>query len=855
MQCKPSISFYILLLFCSYLFIQKSSHAQSQNIALQKGIQLINIAKEKSDNYAEVDSIYFYITEAKKIFHQIGHDSMIYECNDQLVFWHTLEKEFQEAYLLNKENEKFAIQNHDNFLLMRTYLSYVNLYRPLYQHEPDSSLKYAHLSYNIAKKLNNPLHIIISQQSKINNYLEIPDSLFLIPKLSKEIFSHEKTDKQTKYMSKMTYVDMGRYYLKIADYKNAIKYLEPQSELKSNNYDYGFTKWALELLSEAYAKNREFEKAFITAKKMQVVSDSISSTKKLEAIQKARHAYDTEQKEILISQLEEMNKLKEQAALRQKSFLWAIIIGFSAITGLIGLLLWNMNKKRKSDQQLIAYQNEMTQTKSKLFTNITHEFRTPLTVILGMANQIKGNNKEKNLIKRNGQQLLSLVNQVLDLSKVEAGLLKANYIQSNIITYLEYIVESFLALAQKKDIRLFFHSDESELLMDFDEEKIKHICTNLISNAIKFTPNKGKIIIIAEKKENQFFIRVKDSGIGISENDLPKIFDRFYQSESQQNEGTGIGLALTKELTELMEGNISVKSELNKGSEFIINLPINNNAPFKSPFTDDILKEKLKTNNNYIPIGNFHQNDKIALIIDDNEDVLTYIESCLTKNYKIEKAIDGEEGLKKAMELIPDIIISDVMMPNMNGYDFTAAIKKDLKTCHVPVILLTAKATQEEKIEGLQTGADAYLIKPFHEEELQIRMRQLIQLRANLQQKYQTDLTIKKEPARTDPFFEKILEVLENNFSDENFGVKELSHSLHLSRMQVHRKIKALANMTTTELINNFRLEKALDLLKDPNLNISEIAYQVGFNNPSYFSRLFSEKYEQAPSEMRGSSQ
>lgn len=573
---------------------------------------------------------------------------------------------------------------------------------------------------------------------------------------------------------------------------------------------------------------------------------------------------------------------------------WFLIAIGIALLSLIFLGIkwrtWKYQLEQKRLQEEVAKQTatirqqsqklqELDALKSRFYTNITHEFRTPLTVIMGMVGNIVGFKKERQLIRRNSENLLRLVNELLDLSKLESGTLKVDYVQGDIINYLRYLTESFYSMAEERKIRLTFYAEESRLIMDYDEVKIQHIIYNLLSNAIKFTPEKGKVILHVHKTELKqqpvLQLKVQDSGIGIPQDQLPNIFDRFYQadgSNTRKGEGTGIGLSLTKELVTLMGGTLKVKSELKEGSVFTITLPIHTNlntAPVANKVLSGDVEElpalevdTLTAFKDVVP-SSIHDKEKpLLLIIEDNHDVITYIESILKKDYQIHTAEDGQAGIDKALEIIPDIIITDVMMPQKDGYEVCAALKTDERTNHIPIVMLTAKATAADRVAGLKTGADAYLMKPFDKEELFVRLEKLIELRKALQGKYAQHsfsadaLHPKTEQAETIPdlndvFLQKIRKVIDDNIDNSELGILELCQAVHLSHTQVFRKMKALTGDHPTGFIRKRRLHKAKELLLSTDLNISEIAYEVGFSDPNYFSRTFSQEFSQSPRAMR----
>lgn len=514
---------------------------------------------------------------------------------------------------------------------------------------------------------------------------------------------------------------------------------------------------------------------------------------------------------------------------------------------------------------------ELDQVKSRFFTNISHEFRTPLTVIEGMADQVRENPEKwavegSKLIRRNSKRLLRLVSQILDLRKLETGTIHISLIQGNVISYLNYITVSFESLAESKGLNLTFEAENTEVLMDFDPDKLMSISTNLIANAIKYT-EKGEVkvrVFVNRTSPPTLGITISDTGIGISEEKLPLIFNRFYQVDHKHLrsiEGTGVGLALTHELVKLLEGNIEVESQLGSGSVFRISLPLENKAPLKETLHQEIasLTHELVEENQFVeetlPVDQQDLELPRLLLVEDNADIIHYLISCVGSKYRILTARDGEEGIIMARAEIPDIIISDVMMPRKDGFELCETLKKEEATSHIPIILLTAKADVDSKLTGLGLGADAYLAKPFNEKELLIRLERLIQARKELQARYQTTLQLETSEhpitQSQDSFILKFREIITSHLDDSNFNVPRLCETIGMSRASLHRKIKALTGLSTTNFIQNIRLQKAEELLQNTDLGISEIAYMTGFSAPAYFSKSYKTKYGVSPREGR----
>ncbi len=508
---------------------------------------------------------------------------------------------------------------------------------------------------------------------------------------------------------------------------------------------------------------------------------------------------------------------------------------------------------------------ELDSFKSRFFTNISHEFRTPLTVITGMTQQVKQQpekwlNKGIDLIDRNAQSLLHLINQILDLRKLESGNLTLSPIQADVIQNLRLHAASFESMAESKDIELDFLAEELELIMDFDPEKLGQITKNLLSNAIKFTPEGGNISLSTSRNsEGQLVIEVKDSGRGIPADKLAYIFDRFYQvdgTDTRQGEGTGVGLSLTKELVHLMGGEISVESEQGKGSMFAVVLPIQQEAvkSEKVPAVTATLPLIPAT----LPHAMTGSRDRPRLlIIEDNPDIVSYLYSLLEDQYELSSAPDGQAGIELALEQVPDLIITDVMMPHKNGYEVTEALKLDERTSHIPIVMLTAKADQDSKLEGYQRGADAFLAKPFDQEELRVRLAKLWEIRQRLRARYQgspAELPASEDPTEVteDAFITKAKEMILARIDDPEYKRDALSEDLGISKSSLNRKLKALTGNSIGHFIRGVRLTHAQKILtNEPDFQISEVAYASGFNDPAYFSRVFSEEYGLSPIEWR----
>jgi DNA-binding response OmpR family regulator/nitrogen-specific signal transduction histidine kinase len=540
-------------------------------------------------------------------------------------------------------------------------------------------------------------------------------------------------------------------------------------------------------------------------------------------------------------------------------FTWVLFLRFS-----------NLRKK-------LAQQSSLDHLKSRFFANISHEFRTPLTLIIGpVEDLLQDKNTQKfreplQYIHRNAKRLLQLINQLLDLSRLDAGSYRVDTNRNDIIPFVRQIMYSFSSIAHHKNILLETKVDpvlrnglQNEVLtFYFDEDIFEKILYNLLSNAFKFTDEGGSITVsISLAGKDLLELKVEDSGTGIPAEKLPFIFDRFYQADSPGKkvyEGTGIGLALVKELVELHHGKISALSNVDKGTSFSCYFALN-----KKIISAGVAGKMGSNQTTVLPVPEFNDTEgekppdparpKI-LVVEDQQDVRNYICDRLTGTYTVIEAGNGQEGFEAAKKEIPDLVISDVMMPVTDGFELCALLKNDTLTSHIPVILLTARAEDMDKITGLETGADAYLIKPFNAKELSIRVRNLIELRNKLRRKFSGKLVVKPGEvvvtSQDSRFMHRLLDTVEKHIADEKFSVEQLGREFGMSPSQINRKLKAIVNQSAGAFIRSVRMERAMELLKNDQGSIAEIAYETGFGEPAYFSRVFKSYFGYPPSEVK----
>ena len=630
------------------------------------------------------------------------------------------------------------------------------------------------------------------------------------------------------------------------------------SELPYLNDD----KLALEthnLLAKAYGAKGEFEKALENAVLYNRLSDSMYNGKILTVTNELEAKYENEQKRKKIALLAKDIDLQSLKLSKRENERNGIIL-FSLVLLVLAVLLYNQFRiKQKANKKL----RELDRLKSNFFANISHEFRTPLTLIKGPIEQLEQNHDETlsienvKMIRRNTNRVLKMVNQLLDLSKMDEGNLKLEPTEGNVYKCLRAVAASFNSHAAQRNIDYKVQIPQTILWASFDRDKLENIVYNLLGNAFKFSEDGATIVFEVNFGQRGLFIQVSDSGKGIPQESLSFIFDRFYQvdgSNIREKEGTGIGLSLSKDLVELMDGTITVASEVGKGTFFTVLLQLQEIKTGADEALQTVKIEKatvLKTP--YLLSKADIREVPRVLLVEDNSDMRHFIHELLIKSYKVEEAIHGVAGLKMAIDNPPDLIITDLMMPKMDGITLCKKLKEDVQTSHVPIIMLTAKAGMENKLEGLETGADDYLTKPFDGEELLVRAKNLIVQRQRLRDLF-TNKEVQVDPKKVTVnsvdqiFLEKVLELLEANFSESDFGVPQMQKSLAMSKTQLHRKLKALTSEAPGELLRNFRLKRAAQLLSQKADSVTQIAYKVGFNNLSYFAKCFKELYGVAPS-------
>lgn len=656
------------------------------------------------------------------------------------------------------------------------------------------------------------------------------------------------------YMSYL-YLEMGKLKLASQFGEDGIKLSKEIGELETRKKIY-------EQLVLIYTKDEATEKLNHTYKNYIALRDELDSLGKDKEIFELEAKYQTEKKEQEIALLTTQNQLARQEKQNQLYLLLGIVL----IVVIVAVFFFILYRNRQKTANKLK---ELDKMKSHFFANVSHEFRTPLTLIKSPVEKELSKPKldpelksELKTINRNADRLLVLVDQLLDLSKLESGHMQLQVTRANLLSDLRAIASAFEYLAQQKSVKYTVQIPTLDELLWYDQDVIEKITVNLLSNAFKYTEEAGEVVIHVEADSQQLELSVKNTGEGIDNDEINKVIERFYQTDTSR-EGAGIGLALVNELISLHKGQFAYTSTEDGWTIFTVRLPVNKESFSNNECVLHESKESTQAKfSGFLPkvaekqtIDNhedLNADHPILLVIDDNTDIRTLIKSLFCEDYQIIEAKNGREGIESAIQNIPDVIISDVMMPEVDGVELSATLKQDERTSHIPIILLTAKAGDVNKMIGLETGADDYVIKPFRNEVLQVRVKKLVELRAQLRKRYSQELILKpKEVAVTsadEKFMYRVQELLDDKLTDSDFNAQVFSEEIGMSRMQLHRKLKALVGQTTSELIRYQRLQLAAQMLKSQGINMSEVGYVVGFNDPSYFSKCFKEHFGKSPS-------
>ena len=658
------------------------------------------------------------------------------------------------------------------------------------------------------------------------------------------------------------YMAVAETYVQLKQYQKAKGYLDTTIRLSSKKNITPLRMDSYSVLSDIYEIEGNYKLSKEYYERYTALRDTVTALQNRKAAAEIEARYQSEKKDDAIRLLNAENELKETQIRSKNTERNYLLLSLGLLVVLAAIIYNRYKVKLKANEKL----KELDQVKSRFFANVSHEFRTPLSLIIGPLEEklnkpANGSETESlRMMHRNAKRLQNLINQVLDLSRLEAGSMELHIIEGDLSSVIRLISSTFSSLAERKGLSYQQVIFEGPYDGCYDRDKLEKMLNNLLSNAFKFTPEGGNVNLKAFIDAGKLVVEVRDSGIGIAEENLELIFNRFYQiddSITRSSEGSGIGLAHTKELAELHRGKLEVTSREGLGSKFILTLPVTREAFKDLPIIIDQPQKDQPTIapnlGQEIQISNEDETKPLILVAEDNADMQKFMLELLKDRYRVICVANGMEAFEKARNIIPDIVITDWMMPVMDGIACCEKLKTTDATSHIPVLMLTARADQPSKLEGLETGADDYLVKPFNTNELAARVHNLVEQRKKLRDRFSKELVLQPKqialPSRDATFLTTLLSLVEKKYGDPDFSVDELSEQVNMSRMQLHRKLKALTDQSPGEFLRRFRLERAKQLLSVEGTQVSEACFKVGFNNVSHFSKSFREFSGVTPSE------
>ncbi|MBI9056310.1 MAG: tetratricopeptide repeat protein [Labilibaculum sp.] len=764
-----------------------------------------------------------------------------------------VQKEYKKALSYFKESLKYGISSDNSFHLELSYGNVGEAY--MFLNETDSANYYIHKCLDLAKKRNYPMSQGICYQllgqvdMSLKNYSEAYSHFERSLNIQREI-------KDKRYLSAIL-IHHGTACAKLKRYKEAEKNLLEGRAIAEKIHSLDNLILCNQTLYNVYSETERYKEACNSLLQTKIYTDSLYNSETSQVLNDLEFKYQSEKKTQQIELLNTRNQLIGESKKMQRNQFGVLLLLFG---GLAAFFYYRYQNKQRVTREL----QSISKMKSKFFSSISHEFRTPLTLIKGpVEKQLRKSESDDDrndlsLILRNSDRLLSLVDQLLSLSKIDAGQFKISAQEGDLATILKGISNSFSYQASEKNINYQLEVNDSGKVW-FDRNIVEIIITNLLSNAFKFVPGNGEVQLNVIAYSDHLKIAVRNSGCTLTNEELSHIFDRFYRAGENETQGTGIGLSLVKELCTLYRAPIKVSCSNSQIIEFSLVLPTTKEH-FKSseislvPIVQEPVQEIIEApNNKEVETEKKLADLPVLLIVEDNPDMRKYIKTYFVHKYKVLEAEDGEIGIKMAFDYIPDLIISDVMMPNISGVELCTSLKSDHKTNHIPIILLTAKVGDDNELDGLNSGADDYIVKPFNAQALLVKVERLISTRKELQEKYQKELVINPLnlvfESEEEKFATCLQEVLEKHLPDPEFSVDQFCELTVMSRTQLHRKLKALTGLSATAFIRTQRVKLASELLLRPEISISEVCYSTGFNDTSYFSKCFKEIQGCTPSE------
>lgn len=738
-------------------------------------------------------------------------------------------------------------------------------------------------AYSIALTTNDETLIHFSQASLGTTYTSIgkPDSGLILLKSAAEYYEEHVSGE----MLNVIYNGLAHSYSVLGDADSAVFYMEKtipivrlngtESNLSNSLTNFGYVlyekgdyKRGIEVCREGYALAKKIaypgmevyclECLYLNFKGIKQTDSALFYYEAMNALENELDILETQkialEEELKIEHSKETELITQSAnkeIKQEKTWSKILVLAISLLIVAIALLFLALRQRRRSIRN-VAQEKEYL---DNLLHNLVHEFRTPLTLIKGPVEELLKNDKNNqflNMVERNSDHMLHLVNQVLDFAKIKAGKLEVNPSVTDLGVFLADVYQLFLPLANAKGIKLELQNNLVNSVVSIDGDKLFKIVSNFVSNAIKYSGPNGQVIISAREKDNLYTFEVSDNGIGISPQNLERVFEKFYQVDAtltRKAEGTGLGLAFARELAELLNGKINIKSTLNKGTQISFELKADA-VKLSATVQPKVLVSENKPVNSAEDQLTEQELNKI-LIVEDNTDLQLFLQALLTREgYEVFLAENGKIGIDKALEIVPDMIITDVMMPVVDGFQVVKEIKSNEKTDHIPILVLTAKASFDSRLHGLTQGADDYISKPFSSEELLLRVKNQLHLQDKLRQKFSATHDKVVPKLEENKFLQKIKSIMQADFTVQ-LSADEMAEKCAMSRSQMHRKLVALTGMSATALFNKIRLEFAYEDVLKTDLSISEIAYKYGYSDPSRFSKLFKNQYQVSPSDLR----
>ena len=658
-------------------------------------------------------------------------------------------------------------------------------------------------------------------------------------------------------------ISMSRVLLKLNNPVRAQTYLSQARETAQaiNSYEHLSSIHNLDYIY--FLGQNDCKRALDSYIQSKAYADSVKNEESINHLQNLRIKYEIEKNAQEID-LVKQNFIEEQ---RDKRIILVVSILILLMTCSAIAFLWYALRMRSKTNRTLR---QMEQIRTGFFTNITHEFRTPLTVILGLVEQMQKNEVSKDeaerylsSIQRQGSNLLDLINQLLDMTKLMAKADRKQWFRGNIVAFIRMTLDSYREYACSQYINLLFIPESNSIEMDFIPEYFKKIMRNLLSNALKYTPANGIVRVEMKKENSLLMLQVFNTGKEIPEEELPRLFDAFYQGSNNEKQiGTGIGLPYTRQMVESMNGSIKVCNKKGEGVVFSVYIPINQDTIERLPWIDATdITEQLPEKNDLenIQVEDNDTEDNLCpsiLIVEDNPDISFYISTLLKDKYHLNYASDGKEGIDKAKNCMPDLILTDLMMPGMDGYTLCHEIRQSEILNHIPIIIITAKSSDVDRIRGLEEGADAYLIKPFNAEELLVRVEKLLEQRRQLRDKFSRALqegsvqNVELSPRDRD-FLNRMTSIIHGHLANKDLNADFIADRMCMSRSQLNRKIRAITDCTATTYILRIRMEKAARLLSSTEQPVGDIAMVCGFEDTSYFTRVFKQVFNVTPSQYR----